>query len=188
MLQPSSQDIPQTGTGLRQDVQLLYSNHRAWLYHWLRKRLGCPHHAADLLQDTYLRILVSGQTPSPEQARPHLMQIAKGLVIDRYRRQQIEQAYLAALAQHPEASSPSPETRAIVLEALLRICATLDGLPPKARETFILSRFEGLTYTEIASRLGVSTASVRKYMHKAAAACFAVLNETPARPGAQNTL
>ncbi|MFC3337844.1 sigma factor [Paracandidimonas soli] len=104
MLQPSSQDIPQTGTGLRQDVQLLYSNHRAWLYHWLRKRLGCPHHAADLLQDTYLRILVSGQTPSPEQARPHLMQIAKGLVIDRYRRQQIEQAYLAALAQHPEAS------------------------------------------------------------------------------------
>src|SRR5690606_42160928 len=97
-----------------------------------------------------------------EQARPQLMQIAKGLVMDKQRRLLIEQAYLEALAARPETSAPSPEARTIALNVLLRICAMLDGLAPKVRETFILSRFEGLTYTEIAIREGISVATVRK--------------------------
>jgi len=80
------------------------------------------------------------------------MQIAKGLVVDGHRRRQIEQAYLEALASRPEAYAPSPEERTIALNALLRICAVLDGLPPKVRETFLLSRFEGLTYSQRVGR------------------------------------
>lgn len=165
------------GLGLQQKMHALYSNHHGWLYGWLRRRLGCSHNAADLVQDTYLRIMVSGRTPAPEQARPHLMQIAKGLVIDRYRRQQVEQAYLEALALQSPECAPSPEERAVALDALLRICAMLDGLAPKVRETFLLSRFEGLTYSEIASREGISVATVRKYMLKAMVACFAALGD-----------
>ncbi len=169
--------LPAAQSVLQQNVQALYSNHRGWLYRWLRRRLGCPHNAADLLQDTYLRVMVSGRTPAPAQARPHLMQIAKGLVIDRYRREQIEQAYVLVLAQQPEKFAPSPEERAIALDVLLRICAMLDGLAPKVRETFLLSRFEGLTYAEIAAREGISVATVRKYMLKAMVACFSSLND-----------
>ncbi|MDS1139477.1 sigma-70 family RNA polymerase sigma factor [Pusillimonas sp. SM2304] len=167
---------------------MLYSHHSNWLYGWLRRRLGCPHNAADLLHDVYVRVLVSGRTPTSEQARPHLMQIAKGLVVDRHRRQQIEQAYLEALAARHHEYAPSPEERSIALNALLRICSMLDGLPPKVRETFLLSRFEGLTYTDIAAREGISVATVRKYMLKALMACFVALEgegplSTNANPG-----
>lgn len=157
------------------EVHSLYSHHHGWLYGWLRKRLGCSDNAADLAHDTYMRVLVSGRTPPPEQSRAHLMQIAKGLVVDQHRRRVIEQAYLDMLAHQPTALAPSGEERALVLEALTRIDAALDALAPKVRETFLLSQFDGLTYSAIAEQLGIAVATVRKHMLKAAMACFAVL-------------
>lgn len=163
------------------DVHALYSDHHGWLYGWLRRRLGCSHHAADLAHDTYVRILVSGRAPAPEQARPHLLQIAKGLVIDRHRRQVIEQAYLEALACRPALLAPSPEDRCLALDALMRVDAMLDRLAPPVREVFLRSQFDGLTYSTIAQQLGISVATVRKSMLKAMQACFAALGgEEPA--------
>lgn len=161
----------------QQEVKALYSDHHGWLYAWLRRRLGCSHNAADLAHDTYLRVIASGRVPASGEARPHLMQIAKGLVIDQHRRHLIEQAYLEALAQQPEDFAPSPEDRAIALQGLLRIDAMLARLEPKVRETFFLSQFDDLTYSEIAARLGISMATVRKYMLKAMEACFAALGD-----------
>lgn len=166
---------------IQQSLHLLYCHHRGWLHDWLRRRLGCSHHAADLVHDAYVRIMASGRIPQPEQARAHLMQIAKGLVIDRYRRQQIEQAYLDALAQLPETHAISPEEHALTLEVLLRVCAALDGLPSRVRQVFLLSRFEGLTYSAIAGRQGIALGTVRKYMLQATQACFAVMADLDAR-------
>lgn len=162
---------------MQQHMHQLYCQHRGWLHDWLRRRLGCSHHAADLVHDAYVRVMTSGRMPGPDQARPHLMQIAKGLVIDRYRRQQIEQAYLDALAQMPEPIAISPEERALTLEVLLRICAALDGLPARVQHVFLLSRYEGLTYSAIAQRQGMAVGTVRKYMLQASQACFAVMAE-----------
>lgn len=146
------------------EIHSLYANHHGWLYNWLRRRMGCSHRAADLAHDTYLRLMVSGRLPVEQQARPYLMQIAKGLVIDRRRRSRIEQAWLETLTQQPDVFAPSPEESAIALEALIQIDALLAALKPRVRETFLLSRFDGLTYSDIASRLHISVASVRKYM------------------------
>lgn len=166
---------------MQQHIQQLYSLHRGWLHDWLRRRLGCSHHAADLVHDAYVRIMSSGRIPSPEQARPHLMQIAKGLVIDRYRRQQIEQAYLEALAHMPEPTAISPEERALTLEVLLRICAALDTLPSRVQKVFLLSRYEGLTYSAISQRQGIAVGTVRKYMLQATLVCFAVMSDIDTR-------
>lgn len=76
----------------RSDVPFdaLYHNHHSWLRRWLSAKLGCSHTAADLAHDTYLRILARGTTPAPEQSRRFLTQVAKGLVVDHYRRRRIE--------------------------------------------------------------------------------------------------
>lgn len=161
---------------LRQQVHALYADHHGWLYGWLRRKLGCSHNAADLAHDTYLRVMLSGRAPEPAQARPHLMRIAKSLVIDRHRRRVLEQAYLDALAQLPEPLAPSPEECSLALEALVRIDAMLGSLPPRVRETFLLSQFDGLTYSAIAARLHISVSSVRKHMLRAMQACLAALD------------
>ncbi|KDP83181.1 sigma-70 family RNA polymerase sigma factor [Cupriavidus basilensis] len=165
---------------LDQEIHHLYSDHHGWLRGWLRKKLGNAMDAADLAHDTYLRVLVSGAAPRPEQSRRYLTQIANGLVVDLYRRRRIESAYLATIADLPEAQSPSPETRALVLETLIEIDTILDRLAPKARRALLLCKLEGLSYREIAAQLRVSVSSVEKYIASALVACYATLFGAPA--------
>lgn len=156
---------------LHDQIALLYSDHHGWLRGWLRKKLGDAGDAADLAHDTYLRILSSGRIPQADDSRRHLTQVAKGLVIDLWRRREIEHAFADALACLPEASAPSEETRAIIIETLVEIDAVLQGLPPKARAALLMCRLEGLGYREIAARLQVSVSSVEKYIAAALVAC-----------------
>lgn len=158
-----------------QQLHTLYSDHHSWLRSWLGKKLGNAFDAADLAHDTYVRILTSGKTPQPDQSRRYLTQIANGLVIDMYRRRQIEAAYLEAISFLPEPQVPSEETRALVIEALVEIDTMLSRLSAKARMAFVLCKIDGLTYREIATRLNVSLASVEKYMAAALAGCYQAL-------------
>ncbi|SDV46245.1 sigma-70 family RNA polymerase sigma factor [Chitinasiproducens palmae] len=161
---------------LRADEEhILYVDNHAWLHAWLRRKLGCAFEAADLAHDTYVRLLASRRLPAPQDSRAYLMQIAKGLVVDLRRHRRIEAAYRESLMLLPEAHWPSAEARAALLETLVEIDAMLDAMPPKVRQTFVLSRFDGLTYTQIADRLRVSVPSVRKYMLKAAQACLTIM-------------
>jgi RNA polymerase sigma-70 factor (ECF subfamily) len=153
-------------------LSLLYLGHHDWLRGWLRKKLGCPHHAADLAHDTFLRVMLKEEVDTIREPRAYLTTIAHGLVVDHARRRELERAYLETITRLPEPEIPSPETRLLLLETLVRIDALLDGLNPKARTVFLLSRLEGLSYPEIAECLGVSLSSVEKYMAKAVRHCY----------------
>lgn len=153
----------------------LYSSHHGWLYGWLRKKLGCTHQAADLAHDTYVRVISSGRLPPQDQSRAFLTQVAKNLVVDMYRRRRLEQAYQETIALLPEPQVPSVEERALLLETLFEIDAMLDSMPAKVRETFLLSQLDGLSYAEIAERLGVTVSSIQKYMSKALVACYQIV-------------
>jgi len=157
------------------DIAELYRDHHGWLVGWLRRRLGCPHNAGDLAQDTFLRVLGRPQAMAEvHEPRAWLSRIAHGLMVDQFRRQDIERACLEAIASLPANTAPSPEERLVLVDALVRIDALLDGLAPKVRTAFLLSRLEGLTYPEIAAQLGVGLSSVEKYMATAVRHCYAM--------------
>lgn len=155
-------------------VAELYLTHHTWLSGWLRKKLGCAHHAADLAHDTFVRVLSAPPTHELRAPRAFLTTVAHGLMVNHLRRRELERAYLDALAWLPEPLSPSPESRALAIETLLAIDALLDGLPPKARQAFLLSQLEGLRYAEIAERLQVSSSMVKKYMLLAVSHCMGI--------------
>lgn len=157
----------------------MYSNNYSWLVNVLKKKLSCPQNAADLAQDTFTRIISSRNTIYVTEAKALLRTIAKGLLIDYFRRQSIESAYLHALSQMEEAQSPSPEANALILETLCEIDSMLNKLPSVARQVFLLSQLDGLTYPEIAQQLNISLSSVQKHMTKTYAACYAVRYQTP---------
>ena len=163
---------------LNADIGVLYRDYSGWLFGWLRRRLGGnTADAADLVQDTYVRLTDSGRYPRAGEHRAFLTQIARGLVIDLHRRRRLEAAYLEALAARPEEVAPSSEQHTLVLDTLIRIDEALDRLPARVSRAFLLSRFEGLTYHQVAARLGVSHGAVRKYMLKATQACLLALDE-----------
>ncbi|SDV02021.1 RNA polymerase sigma-70 factor, ECF subfamily [Pseudomonas vancouverensis] len=156
---------------LRSAIHELYCDHHSWLQRWLRKRLGNAFDAADLTQDTFVRVIKARNALEIREPRPYLSMIAKGLLIDLFRRRSLEQSYLEALAATPEGEQPSLEEQAILLQALIEIDRMLQGLGPRVKQAFILSQFEGLTYPQIAERLGISARTVNNYMAKAMEHC-----------------
>jgi len=103
-------------SALSSTVEGLYHAHHNWLTSWLRRRLGCPQSAADLAQDTYLRLLQARETPQLIEPRAFLATVAKRVLCNHFRRQELERAYLQALAQIPEEVAPSEEQKAIIFE------------------------------------------------------------------------
>ncbi|WP_417578684.1 sigma-70 family RNA polymerase sigma factor [Nitrincola sp.] len=159
-------------TAQTQAIGELYVAHSDWLSRFIQRRVGCPHTTADLIQDTYLRLLTSGRLPEQQDARRFLTHVSKGLVIDLYRRKRIEDAYLVYLKNQPEYLAPSLEEHLQMIQALTEIDTMLHRMPEKVRQTLLLRQFEGLSYKDIAERLGVSISSVEKYMVKALQACL----------------
>lgn len=153
-------------------VAALYGEHHGWLQGWLRRKLGCGHSAADLAQDTFLRLLLKSDRAPLAAPRAYLATVAHGLVVDHLRRRDLERAYLDELARLPRAMQPSEEERAVVLEALQGIARLLDGLTPKVRAAFLHSRVDGLAHAEIAALLGVSVPRVRQYLAAAVRHCY----------------
>jgi len=154
-------------------VRILYVDHHHWLVAWLRRKLGCGHDAADVAQDTFHRLLAAPAAAEQlREPRAYLTTLAHGLAVDRIRRRRLERAYLEELAQWPEPEAPSPETRAILLETLCRVDRMLDGLNPRAKTAFLMSRLDGMSYPDIARSLGMSLSSIEKYMAAAIRHCY----------------
>ncbi|AZD02535.1 MULTISPECIES: sigma-70 family RNA polymerase sigma factor [Pseudomonas] len=165
----------EAATPPEQSLHALYRDHRSWLESWLRQRMGNAWDAADLSQDTFLRVLTSSQQlVDLREPRAYLVTVGKRLLSNFYTRRKLEQAYLDALASLPEDSVPSPEQRWVLLETLQALDELLDGLAPLVRRAFLWSQLEGLGYREIAERLDVSERTVKRYMAQAYEHCLLV--------------
>lgn len=154
-------------------VATLYVDHHSWLKSWLHRRLGSAEHAADLAQDTFLRLLNSERIPAQlDEPRAYLTTVAKNLMSNHWRREKLEQAYLDALAHAPRDVGLSPEARAMMLETLVELDRLLDGLPPIVRQAFLLSQLDGQTHAQIAQELAISVPTVKRYLVKALQRCY----------------
>jgi RNA polymerase sigma-70 factor (ECF subfamily) len=64
-------------------------------------------------------------------------------------------------------TSNLPEQEAEVHELIERIDRSLAAANPRTREAFLLHRFDGMSYAEIAERLSISTRAVTNHIAKA---------------------
>ncbi|WP_447921496.1 sigma-70 family RNA polymerase sigma factor [Achromobacter aegrifaciens] len=165
--------MPNPAVAASDNVHLLYRAHHGWLHGWLRAKLGNSFDAADLAQDTFVRVLRHRhELDALREPRAYLTTIAKRLLLNHHRRRSVEQAYLEALALMPQALAPSAEQRLIILETLQEIDEMLAGLPLPARQAFLMAQLEGLSHGEIAARLNVSLRSVHRYIAKGFEQCI----------------
>ncbi len=159
----------QTGTT---DIAALYHAQHRWLLSWLRRRLNCSQSAADLMQDTFLRLLAKDQPLEIHAPRSFLATVAQSVLSNHFRRQKLERAWLEALAVLPEALAPDLETQAIVLETLVELDAVLERLERPVRQAFLWSQLDGLSHAQIGERLGVSASTAKRYIARAGARCI----------------
>ena len=69
--------MPANDLSLRSAVNDLYCDHHGWLQGWLRKRLGNAFDAADLAQDTFVRVIKARSALDIREPRSYLSMIAR---------------------------------------------------------------------------------------------------------------
>jgi RNA polymerase sigma-70 factor (ECF subfamily) len=155
-------------------VERLFAEHRNALQAFFYRRIKTKHDAADLVQEVYLRILRVKDADAIRNPEGYLYTVAGNLVHEHY---VLNQRHVTPMdLDHPDVESEltnpggfeelfDTETRA------LRLRDVLAQLPPKCRATVHLKYQHGLSYQEIALRLGVSTHMVQKYLGIALAHC-----------------
>jgi RNA polymerase sigma-70 factor (ECF subfamily) len=153
-------------------VDVLYRNHAGWLNAWLRRRVGCSAQAADLAHDTFMRLLKSRHAHPLREPRAYLSSIARGLMVDQFRRRALEDAYLESLALIPAAEAPSQEQHWAILDTLERLDQLLAQLKPRVRQVFLHAQLDEMSCPKIAVHLGISRATVERDLAKAMAACY----------------
>lgn len=163
------------GQTVRLKVQALYIDHKTWLQNWLKWKLGSIETAEDLSQDVFMRLLGRSDVVSVRRPRAYLGRIAKGLLIDHWRRRDVEDAWRKMQANVPEQAQPSPQERLEVIETLVRIDRILGKLKPRMRTAFLMARVEGMTCPSIARHLGVSRATVERDIATALRHCYKAL-------------
>lgn len=144
---------------------------------FLLRRLRCPETAADLAQETYLRLHQSERRKPADNPRALAFRIAANLVVDHLRKQTVRSRYEAAHDDEAAAveSVPStgmaPDQAADLGQTMDRLKTALSELPVDSRTALLLSGADGLSYARIAERLGVSERMVAKRIAKALKHC-----------------
>lgn len=167
-----SHEIPNVGTALHltcTQIASLFHQYRDELTRRLVSMVKSHETAADLVQDTYVRVLRLGEAHAVEQPRALLHRIAANLAIDHLRKEkngvQAFDGMDAAMAVPSQA--PSPE-RELLAKQRLRLCLqAIEQLPPRSREAFVLCRVYGYSYQEIAIRMNISESGVEKLLMRA---------------------
>ena len=158
---------PGDWAGYRSDqaARSLYIEHRAGLVQYLRGRTA-RQDIGDLVQDVFRRLLAA-RGAAPEQPRAYLFAAARNLLVDEQRRaaRRSEAAHIGF--DDTVHASADPHCALEARDMLRRAEAALARLTPLTREIFLLHRFDGLEYSEIAAAKGISVKGVEKHIAKA---------------------
>lgn len=138
------------------------------LIRFFQRRLNCPATAADLAQETYLRVHACEQRAPTQNRRALAFSIAGNLVVDHVRKERVRANYAPSQSNDVDflelvpSNDPGSEHRAMVWQDLEQVQSALEELPEDCRAALYLSAVEGLTYAQIGERLGVSERMVDK--------------------------
>jgi RNA polymerase sigma factor (sigma-70 family) len=144
----------------------LFNEHHRRIYAYCLRQLGSPEEAEDAVQATYLnacRSLMTGFEPDAAQA--WLYKVAHNVCLTRrrssYRRARLERPQDLQAVQDVVAAPTAPGDELFGLEDALA------GLPEQQRQAILLREWQGLSYREVASKLGLTQAAVETLIFRA---------------------
>lgn len=170
------------------DVARAFRKHNQMLIRWLAQKLGDVETARDIAQGAYLRVLSYSRSQKVENAQALIFKTAANLAANEFRSRKRRGAFAPepgaggneSAVERVACPHPTPEEAALSKEEVSATLNAIRALPDRARRAFVLSRFEGKTYGEIAAILGVSESSVEKYIIAALKAVRAAIAEPAA--------
>lgn len=139
-----------------------WAAHEAELLGFLRHHGGHADDAEELLQEVFIKALRQGkQFCSVSNPRAWLFQVARNLLVDRYR--------LQREALPLDESFPQPEMEALLPVDALSQCLprVLSELPERDRQAILMCDIEGRPQQELAEQLGISLSGAKSRLQRA---------------------
>jgi RNA polymerase sigma factor (sigma-70 family) len=150
-------------------VAELVTTHGAQLRRFLLARARSASDVPDIIQEVYLRMLRVPNIESVRSPEAYLFTVAQHVVQQHTLRQSAipPSVELSQLLNTSAASDTDPEMELRAHECLENLQRALDQLAPLVCATFLMHRRDGLSFDQIAMRLGISRSLVKKYLMKA---------------------
>ena len=163
-------------------VAALVASHGEQLRGFLLSRVRNSFDVPDIVQEVYLRMMRIPHVDSVRSPEAYLFTVAQHV---------LQQHTLKQSATAPTVDLENPLTRSLPVasgdpplevhaeQCLERLQEVLDQLSPKVRATFLLSRRDGLSFDEIAVKLGTTRPMAKKYLMKALTRLRLGMEEAP---------
>lgn len=161
------------------DLRGLFLKHARTLQGLLTRKVRDPQLAADLVQESFLRMAEQGERERIDNSQAYLYRTAHNLLVDHIRQQQrrrTDSQPHEALA-HIEDERPALDEQLDAQQRLQLLRSAIAELPVRTQQIFELNRIQGLTHAEVARRLEISDSSVQKHLAKALAHVTARLQD-----------
>jgi RNA polymerase sigma factor (sigma-70 family) len=148
--------------------ETLYTRHRGRLYRFVLRSVKVRGAAEELFQEVWVRVIEARSRYTP-QARftTWLYTIAHNLLTDHWRRKGLTLVELDEDTQAPAPDDPARSAEA--RQALSRLAAALEALPPLQRQAFLLHEEGGLSIAEIAAATGAGEEAAKSRLRYAMA-------------------
>ncbi len=136
--------------------------HEPELRAFLRRRFPTVQDIDDLVQESYARLMRARTAGSIVEPRAYLFTTARNIAFDLFRRHRpisiedlAESQRLAVVEEGADAAESASHAQEIEL-----LVAAINALPERCREVVTLRKLHGLSYRDIALRLGISENTV----------------------------
>ena len=157
--------------GSREALGFLIERYERPLFAYATRTLGDREVAADIFQETFLRVFKRRSTFDPKRRfRPWLYQICLNLCRDHFRRRAKRQhSSLDDDENYIEAVDPEPlpEQQWERQKLAERVQQAVQTLPPKQKTVFLLAHYQGLSYPEVSEILDIPVGTVKSRMYHA---------------------
>lgn len=154
-------------------------SHEPALRAWLRSEYPTISDVDDIVQESYLRLLRSKRLSEVESAKPYLFGIARNVVFSIFRRRRrFAERSIDSLVLQPEAvvECDAGDRLSAQQELALAVDA-IKTLPVRCQEIVMLRALHGLSYSDIATKLGLAEGTVRVQMARGVRKCAEFLRK-----------
>ncbi|MEJ2544160.1 MAG: sigma-70 family RNA polymerase sigma factor [Calditrichaceae bacterium] len=143
-------------------LETFYFRYYKMLFHFTVSRLQDSESAKEIIQEIFKRLWQNRKNINTKKSiKDYIFRIANNLIIDHYRKKQVQNTYFDRSEELPETQSDED------LEFKAQFNMAMDKLPEDCRTVFTLHYIKRYTFLEIAEMCFVSKKTVEKRIKKA---------------------